>query len=132
MNRSMTLKCLAVLMCAANVFGAKPFMGQYKGTFYPDSKVTIPATATVVDEGQGDWRINIHAVSDDLALEGAHIEIMGREFGPQVNPERAPGGEEPVRAAFRTGEDREQVPPSRRQASQGSRDPAALHGGRQG
>ncbi len=92
MNRSMSLKCLFILICMTNVFGAKPFMGQYKGTFYPDSKVTMPATATVVDEGQGDYRINIHAVSSDPALEGADIEIMGREFGPQVHLSSRAGG----------------------------------------
>ncbi len=92
MNRSMSLKCLVVLICTANTLWAVPFMGQYKGTFYPDSKVTMPATATVVDEGDGDYRINIHAISGDPTLEGAHIEIMGREFGPQVHLSSRAGG----------------------------------------
>lgn len=92
MNRSMSLKCLVVLICTASTLWAKPFMGQYKGTFYPDKKVTMPATATVVDEGSGDFRINIHATSDDPSLEGAHIEIMGREFGPQVHLSSRAGG----------------------------------------
>lgn len=92
MNRSLSLKCLIVLVCTANALWAGPFMGQYKGTFYPDSKVTMPATATVVDEGQGDYRVNIHATSDDPALEGAQIEIMGREFGPQVHLSSRAGG----------------------------------------
>ena len=73
MNRSMSLKCLVVLICAASTLWAKPFMGQYKGTFYPDKKVTLPATATVVDEGSGDYRINIHATSDYPSLEGRQL-----------------------------------------------------------
>ena len=92
MNRSMSLKCLVVLICTASTLWAKPFMGQYKGTFYPDQKVTLPATATVVDEGDGDYRVNIHAISDDPTLEGAHIEIMAREFGPQVHLSSRAGG----------------------------------------
>jgi hypothetical protein len=76
----------------ANTLLAKPFMGQYEGTFYPDQKVTMDATATVVDEGSGDYRITIHAISADRTLEGAHIEIMGREFGPQVHLSSRAGG----------------------------------------
>jgi len=92
MKRSMSLKCLVVVACTAAPLLAGPFMGQYKGTFYPDSKVTMPATATVVDEGQGDYRINIHATPNDSALEGAHVEIMGREFGPLVHLSSRAGG----------------------------------------
>ena len=92
MNRSRSLKCLVVLICTANTLWAKPFMGKYKGTFYPDQKVTMPATATVVDEGEGDYRINIHAISGDPSLEDAHIEIMGREFGSQVHLSSRAGG----------------------------------------
>ncbi len=95
MNRSVSLKCLVVLVgliCLTDNLWAKPFMGQYKGTFYPDNKVTMDATATVVDEGDGDYRINIHAISDDPTLESAHIEIMGREFGPQVHLSSRAGG----------------------------------------
>lgn len=92
MNRSMSLKCLVVLICTASALRAQPFMGQYKGTFYPDKKVTMSATATVVDEGSGDFRVNIHAISEDPELEGAHIEIMGREFGPQVHLSSRAGG----------------------------------------
>jgi len=92
MNRSLSLKCLVVLACTANALRAGPFMGQYKGTFYPDQVVTMPATATVVDEGDGDYRINLHAKPDDPALEGAHIEIMGREFGPLVHLSSRAGG----------------------------------------
>ena len=92
MNRSLSLKCLIVLACTANALWAGPFMGRYEGTFYADGKVRMPAAATVVDEGQGDYRINIHATPDDSALEGAHIEIMGREFGPQVHLSSRAGG----------------------------------------
>jgi hypothetical protein len=92
MNRSKSLKCLVIVICMANTLWAGPFMGQYKGTFYPDKEVTMPATATVVDEGSGDYRINIDATSEDRTLEGAHIEIMGREFGPQVHLSSRAGG----------------------------------------
>lgn len=92
MNRSVKLLSLGVCFCVATSLCAGPFMGQYKGTFYPDSKVTMPATATVVDEGQGDYRINIRATPDDTTLEGAAVEIMGREFGSQVYLSSRAGG----------------------------------------
>ncbi|UCE49689.1 MAG: DUF1080 domain-containing protein [Phycisphaerales bacterium] len=92
MNRYVSFKCLLVSICTANTLCAGPFMGKYKGTFYPDKVVTMPATATVVDEGDGDYRINLHATSEDPTLEGAHIEIMGREFGPQVHLSSRAGG----------------------------------------
>jgi len=85
MNRSVSFKCfvcLIGLVCSVNCLWAGPFMGQYRGTFYPDNKVTMNATAQVVDEGQGDYRVVIHADSEDPAQDGAHIEIYGREFGP--------------------------------------------------
>jgi hypothetical protein len=92
MNRFMKLKCLIILICIASSLRAKPFMGEYEGTFYPDQVVTMAATATVVDEGDGDYRINLHAKPDDPTLEGAHIEIMGREFGPQIYLSSRAGG----------------------------------------
>lgn len=92
MKLSVSIKCLLVLVFVAGGLQAKPFWGQYKGTFYPDNVVTMPATATVVDEGDGNYRINLHATTDDPTLEGAHIEIMGREFGPQVFLSSRAGG----------------------------------------
>jgi hypothetical protein len=88
MNRSYSLKCtifLFGLICLTNNLWAKPFMGQYEGTFYPDNKFTMKATGKVIDEGSGHYRVVIHAKSDDPTLEGAHIEIYGGEEGSQVS-----------------------------------------------
>jgi len=92
MKRFMKLKCLVILIFVAGSIQGKPFMGEYEGKFYPDKAVTMPATADVVDEGDGNYRIRLQAISDDPTLEGAHIEIMGREFGPQVYLSSRAGG----------------------------------------
>jgi hypothetical protein len=92
MSRYISFKSLFVLTCLVNTIYAGPFMGRYKGTFYPDKVVTMSATATVVEEGDGDYRINFHAKSDNKMLEGAHLEIMGREFGQQVYLSSRAGG----------------------------------------
>ena len=80
MTRSLNLKLsisIIALMCMATNLQARSFMGEYKGTFYPDSRVRMKATAKVVDEGRNRFRLAIQAKSDDPALEGASIEIYG-------------------------------------------------------
>lgn len=69
--------CLIGLVCLAGNLRAKSFMGEYKGTFYPDSSVKMKATAKVVDEGRGRFRLVLRAKSDDPTLEGASVEIYG-------------------------------------------------------
>ncbi len=95
MTRSLNLKlwiCLGGIICLSNNLLAKAFMGEYKGTFYPDKKFTINATADVVAEGDGKYRIVIDARSDDPAQEGAFIEIYGKKADSEVTISGRAGG----------------------------------------
>jgi len=97
MTRSYTLKCVICLLavvCLANHLCAKPIMGQYKGTFFPDAKLKMAATAKVVDEGGGGYRIAIHAKSQDPMLKGAHVEIYAATYGKEVHVSGHAGGYE--------------------------------------
>jgi hypothetical protein len=97
MARSLNLKlwiCLGGLICLSNNLLAKAFMGEYKGTFYPDRKFTMNATADVVAEGDGKYRIVIDAKSDDPAQEGAFIEIYGKKTDSEVTISGRAGGYE--------------------------------------
>ena len=79
MTRSLGSKCCvvpAVLVWVSSALWAKPFMGQYEGTFYPDNEVKMNATAKVVDEGNNRYRLVIQAKSADPTLEGAFIEVF--------------------------------------------------------
>ena len=95
MARSLNLKlwiCLGGIICLSNNLSAKTFMGEYKGTFYPDSKFKMNATADVVAEGDGNYRIVIDARSDDPAQEGAFIEIYGKKSDEVVTIGGRAGG----------------------------------------
>jgi hypothetical protein len=97
MTRSLNLKlwiCLGGIICLSNNLWAKEIMGEYKGTFYPDSKFKMNATADVVAEGDGNYRIVIDARSDDPAQEGAFIEIYGKKAGSEVTISGRAGGYE--------------------------------------
>ena len=97
MARSLNLKlwiCLGGIICLSNNLLAKAFMGEYEGTFYPDNKFTMKATADVVAEGDGNYRIVIDANSNDPAQEGAHIEIYGKKSGSEVTISSRAGGYE--------------------------------------
>jgi hypothetical protein len=62
---------------------ADDFMGEYKGTFLPDSAVKLDATAKVIAEGDGYYRVVLTAPGKE-GLDGASVEIYGRQFGPEV------------------------------------------------
>jgi hypothetical protein len=95
MARTSNLKlwiCLAGLVCLSNSLWAKEIMGEYKGTFYPDQKFSMGATADVVAEGDGKYRIVVSAKSDDPTLEGAFIELYGEKSGEVVTIGGRAGG----------------------------------------
>ncbi|MHC4084526.1 MAG: 3-keto-disaccharide hydrolase [Planctomycetota bacterium] len=97
MARSLNLKllvCLSGIICLSNNLFAKAFMGEYEGTFYPDKKFKMNATADVVAEGDGNYRIVIDAKSDNPAQEGAFIEIYGKKAGSEVTIKDRAGGYE--------------------------------------
>ena len=62
---------------------ADDFMGEYRGAFLPDSTAKLDATARVVAEGDGYYRVVITAPGRE-GYEGAAVEIYGRQFGPEV------------------------------------------------
>jgi hypothetical protein len=97
MARSLKLKLsiflVGIILLSNNLF-AKAFMGEYEGTFYPDKQFTMKATADVVAEGDGNYRIVIDARSDDPAQEGAFIEIYGKKAGSEVTIKDRAGGYE--------------------------------------
>ena len=95
MARSLNLQlwlCLGGIICLSNNLFAKAFMGEYEGTFYPDSKFKMDATADVVAEGDGNYRIVIDARPKDPAQEGAFIEIYGKKSGSEVTISDRAGG----------------------------------------
>lgn len=56
-------------------------MGEYKGTFIPDTQVRMGATAKVVAEGSGNYRIVIDAKSNESGRDGAFVEVYGKLSG---------------------------------------------------
>jgi hypothetical protein len=71
------------LATVAQAATADDFMGEYQGTFFPDSTVKLEAAAKVVAEGDGYYRIVVTAPGKE-GFEGASVEIYGRQFGPEV------------------------------------------------
>jgi len=64
---------------------ANPFMGEYEGTYYPDSMITMKAFAQVIAEGDDvHYRIVIKAKTNEENQDGADIEIYGHRQGSTV------------------------------------------------
>jgi len=80
---ALTLTLTLALSLVAQSAIADDFMGVYRGTFSPDSAVTLNATAHVIAEGDGYYRAVITSPGKE-GFEGATIEIYGRQFGPEV------------------------------------------------
>ncbi len=89
-GRFILLSAVATLMTSGA--WADPFMGEYTGTFYADSRTQMPATAVVVAESERDWRIMIEAVSPERDRQGAHIEVYGNLQGQGVDIAYPSGG----------------------------------------
>lgn len=65
--------------------GANPFQGEYKGTFHPDGKTTMKATADVIAEGDDVYhRIVIKAVPNAEGRDGACVELHGNRSGNEI------------------------------------------------
>src|SRR4030043_995060 len=61
---------------------ANPYMGEYKGTYHPDSMTTMQASAQVIAEGDDVYyRIVIKATPNEENQDGANIEIHGNRQG---------------------------------------------------
>jgi hypothetical protein len=78
---------LATSLLAASHLGATAiaddFMGEYRGAFLPDNVVKLDATAQVIAEGDGYYRVVLTAPGTE-GRQGACAEIYGRQFGPEV------------------------------------------------
>jgi hypothetical protein len=84
----------AVLLLTASAASADPFMGEYTGTFYADSRTQMPASAEVIAEARNVWRIVIDAASTDPDKQGAHLEVYGNLAGSRVHISYPSGGYE--------------------------------------
>ena len=74
----------AVLVAAgARWATADDIMGEYEGTFIADKTVTLKASADVVAEGDGYYRIVLAAPGKE-GRAGAFIEVYGRRFRHEV------------------------------------------------
>lgn len=72
-----------VLATVAQAALADDFMGEYEGAFFPDNSVKRAATADVVAEGDGYYRIVLESPASEN-YESEAVEIYGRQFGPEV------------------------------------------------
>lgn len=72
---------------------ANPYMGEYQGTYHPDSMTTMKAFAQVVAEGDDVlYRIVIKATPNEENQDGADIEIYGSRQGSTVHIGDRAGG----------------------------------------
>ena len=72
---------------------SNPFMGEYKGTFYPDAMTRMQASAKVIAEGDDvHYRIVIKAKPNEENQDGADIEIYGHRQGSTVHIGDRAGG----------------------------------------
>ena len=62
---------------------ADDIMGEYEGTFIADKTVTLKASADVVAEGDGYYRIVLDAPGKE-GRAGAFVEVYGRKFKQEV------------------------------------------------
>ena len=95
MSRSMSARgvvCVSVMLLLVGSVWADDFMGEYEGTFIPDKQVTIKATADVVAEGDGNYRIVIEAKTNESDRDGAFVEVYGKQGGQAVMVDKASFG----------------------------------------
>jgi hypothetical protein len=68
-------------------------MGEYQGTYYPDTVTTMKAFAQMVAEGDDvHYRLVIKATPNEVNQDGAVIEIYGHRKGPMVTLGDRAGG----------------------------------------
>jgi len=76
---------IVAFLAFTSALWANPFMGEYKGTYYPDSMTTMEASAKVIAEGDDvHYRIVIKAKPNQENQDGADIEIYGHKQGSTV------------------------------------------------
>jgi len=76
---------LAVFAISTSAVWANTYMGEYKGTYHPDGRTKMQASAQVIAEGDDVYyRIVIKAVPNEENQDGANIEIYGNRQGSTV------------------------------------------------
>jgi hypothetical protein len=84
---------IAVFLAFTSAVWANPYMGEYKGTYHPDSMTTMKAFAQVIAEGDDvHYRIVIKATPNEENQDGADIEIYGHRQGSTVHIGDRAGG----------------------------------------
>jgi hypothetical protein len=92
-NNTRFFIALAAFVTFASAVWANPYMGEYKGTFHPDSMTTMEASAKVIAEGDDVYyRIVIKATPNEENQDGADIEIYGHRQGSTVHIGDRAGG----------------------------------------
>ena len=90
------IECFAaivIFLASTSAVWANPYMGEYKGTYHPDGKTTMQATAQVIAEGDDVYyRIVIKAIPNEENQDGADIEIHGNRKGSTVHIGDRAGG----------------------------------------
>ena len=77
------LAFLVMVAAGACLALADDIMGEYEGTFVADKTVTLKASADVVAEGNGYYRIVLSAPGKEGG-DGAFVEVYGRQFRREV------------------------------------------------
>jgi hypothetical protein len=84
---------IVAFLAVTSAVRADSYMGEYKGTFYPDGKTTMQAFAQVIAEGDDVYyRIVIKATPNEESQDGANIEIYGNRQGSTVHIGDRAGG----------------------------------------
>ena len=78
-----SLAFLVMVAAGARLATADDIMGEYEGTFIADKTVTLKASADVVAEGNGYYRIVLSAPGKEGG-DGAFVEVYGRQFRREV------------------------------------------------
>lgn len=75
----MGILCITLITTA--IWAENPFMGDYEGIFQADPATKLKATAKVVAEDRGQYRIMVTAATGPHGEEGASFELRGIEGG---------------------------------------------------
>ncbi len=87
------LVVVAAFLTGTSLVWADAYMGEYKGTYYPDAMTTMQASARVVAEGDDVYyRIAIKATPNEENQDGADIELHGVRDGSTVYIGERAGG----------------------------------------
>lgn len=74
-----------ISLCVASATHANPYIGEYRGTYHPDSMHTMDATAKVIAEGDDvHYRMVIQAAPKETGWDGVALELYGHRRGNEV------------------------------------------------